>query len=345
MLLCAWCAANLSVAIWAYMRSAPRPMPTRDNARAVILRPCAGADAWLARTAASTPGARFLIATNDDAAGALVPAAIVTGARAANRKADQLRRALEVETSDYDVVIVADSDVVVSPEQLACLAASSADATWTAPVEIEPKTGADHASARILDASLHAFSLLAGIDASGMVGKLFAIRREALEDIGGFAALTDRLGEDMEIARRLRDSGRSVRRADAPASSLASGRSWSEVIARYARWIQVIKAQRPALLVSYPLLFAATPIQLVLAIAAPATIPLILLSRYLIAIMARHRSKQPLLSQPYLGDVILLVAWLRALTTRTVRWRGHTLKLAHGRVSHASIDSASEPPC
>ena len=42
------------------------------------------------------------------------------------------------------------------------------------------------------------------------------------------------------------------------ARSMARGRRLRDAVARYGRWLTVIRAQRPALLTSYPLLFGAT---------------------------------------------------------------------------------------
>src|SRR5690606_35045969 len=105
-----------------------------------------------------------------------------------------------------------------------------------------------------------AFSLLGRLEPHGLlVGKTFAVRLTALRRVGGFAALVQHLGEDMELARRLREQGSCVQESDTVVSSLASRRSVGQVLARYARWLLVIRAQRPALLASYPLLLAATP--------------------------------------------------------------------------------------
>jgi hypothetical protein len=62
-----------------------------------------------------------------------------------------------------------------------------------------------------------------------MVGKLFVIRRGALDDIGGFASLVDVLGEGRQIARRLAELGERVVVLPFVCASLASGRTLAEV--------------------------------------------------------------------------------------------------------------------
>ena len=62
---------------------------------------------------------------------------------------------------------------------------------------------------------------------------------------------------------------REARIVGAPDEALV-GRTFADVVARYARWITVIRAQRPHLLPSYPLLFAQLPLVLALVLAAVA---------------------------------------------------------------------------
>ena len=364
----AWTAATAGVALHAFGQSRPsRRRPRRRSASrtaapsVLLLRACAGGEPGLAAALASSAHAsdvariRFLVAATDDPARPVAEAAaqaiascdadvVVTGARAANAKAEQLARGAQ--GAMEDVIVVCDSDVVVTRalvDELVDAVAGDGDddAAWAPPVERTPRTRADRASAAVLDASLHAFALLSALDTAGMVGKAFAIRRDALEAIGGFSVLTDRLGEDMELARRLAAAGRRVRAISTPAASVACNRTWHHAIARYARWLLVIRAQRPALLLSYPLLLAAAPLQAALAIAAWArdglsavpAITAVVFARAAVAAFARTRSGAGLRDAalaPWAADALLLAALARALTTRTFRWRGRALRIARG---------------
>lgn len=339
MILEVWLGIVASVGLWAFVK--PRSHAgTYDGGDALVVRPCHGAEPGLAERLASGPGPRRLaIATEDDPAMPVARAVadahvVVTGATGPNAKAEQLGVALADATAE--IVVIADSDVLL--DDLAPLLRPFSDpavaAVWAPPVEVAPRTLADRASAAVLDASLHAFALLGALDPGGMVGKLVAIRRADLEAVGGFGALRRHLGEDMELARRLRAHGRSLRMADTTARSFAAGRTSGEVIARYARWLMVIRAQRPLLLLSYPLLFGAALPILVCALArgawalAAATIAV----RMALAAFARLRSRQPrwLAPEALLADVVLWAALFRALATRTVAWRGRMLRVEAG---------------
>jgi ceramide glucosyltransferase len=175
-----------------------------------------------------------------------------------------------------------------------------------------------------------------------MVGKLFAIRSDALSAVGGFDSLVGALGEDMLLARRLTEGGRRLVMGTAVAESRASGRSLHAVVSRYARWITVIRAQRPALLVSYPLLFASTPGLLALSTAALVTdgsvawraFAAVVMARAWVLLVARQLSRRPLRASTqavralffaFASDFVLFAAFMRAMIWRQLTWRGISL--------------------
>lgn len=357
-----WADLAACTMIWAIVRSrraAPR-VKRACSRRVLVVRPCTGRDAYLEpalRSSRSLAGldVSVVCAVRDEAdpaaeiarrAGARV---VLTGARGANRKAAQIAAVLEIE-QDWDVLVIADADVELDrcaiAELLAPLDDERVGATWAPPVETAPLTFADRASASVLDASLHAFPLLSALDPRGMVGKLFAVKRAALARAGGFSTLVDRLGEDMELARRLRAAGDEIVAVNAFARSLASGRGAREVVERYARWIAVVRAQRAALLPAYPLLLASAPSFIALAIVlaaagrplALAACAIVLAVRLAVAVAARVRTRRPLRPATLLlaalaADALLLVAFVRAIASARVVWRGVELRVSRGRVA------------
>jgi len=364
----AWVTTVAAVVAWAWWRgvAAPEPAPkeaARRERRVLLVRPCIGGDAELLRALLSTATVlssdrltiRFAVASARDPAypaaclaaeaarrARLAAAVSVTHARAPNRKADQLARVLAAHP-EVDAVVVADSDVDLTGVDLDALVSPLGDdvgATWCPPVEVSPRTTADRASAGVLDASLHAFGVLARLDASGMVGKLFAVDARALAAAGGFASLTRFLGEDVELARRLRAAGWRVHVLPGVARSLASGRTARDVVARYARWLLVVRAQRAHLLLTYPLLLACTPLLFALCAAAavreglgvPAACAAGAVAlRWGAAAMARAQAGRPgrpgILGDAVLADLLLLAAFARALAARRFVWRTHTLRV------------------
>lgn len=363
-------------ALWR-RRSTPKGALSGPAPRVVVVRPCAGLEPQLRRSLESTATLRYsgplrvVLATStaDDAArpvllevaaslrtrGMAVEVAVVAP-RGANLKASQL--AGLVDAADDDVALVIDSDVELEGLDLdhmlapLCEPAASGGAScaapvvavWCPPVEREPVSLGDRMSAALLGGSLHAFPLLGTLDPRGLVGKTLAIRLAALRAVGGFAGLVQHLGEDMELARRLRERGLGIAMSDTPVASLASHRSVAQVLARYTRWLLVIRAQRPALLASYPLLLAATPGLLVagscgLMLGWPGAglaVGATLVSRLTVATIAAslaRRGPRPVaaLLDVVLADGLLLVAFARALGPARVRWRDRSLRLGtHG---------------
>jgi ceramide glucosyltransferase len=357
------------------------------SARVVVLRPIAGRDPRLEDALVSSAAietrhcvrVEHAVARADDPAWPVVVAcaarvggeARLLPTRSANQKAGLLA-GLVAGAPDADVYVVADGDVdlagdvvdaLVSPLVASPGAAGAAPralgATWAAGVELGA-AGGDRWSAAILHSSFHAFAVLGALDPRGLVGKAFAIRADALRAIGGFDAVADLLGEDMAIAARLRAHGFDTRFVGRTVPSLASGRTVGAVIARFGRWLWVIRAQRAGLLASYPLLFF--PALLVLptlavAAAAGAISPLaalalagpFVLARLLVGLVARRASGVPL-DAGWPGDLVraelgMAAAFAVALTRREVEWRGRRLRFAHdGRIVLVEANPPRVPP-
>ncbi len=355
-------AAAASVAMLRAARRRPSPSPSPSPSW-VLVRPLAGDEPGLDGRLRETGGASLVIfAVGDERDGATAVAqhaaaelrrlgteviVLATHAVGPNHKADQLGRALAIPRARaHPVIVVADSDVDLRGAELARLlqplASPDVAVAWAPPVENGAiVTFGDRASRAVLDASLHAFPLLAHIDRNGLVGKLFAVRRDALDAIGGFEALSAVLGEDMELARRLRANGQRVAVASMVARSMAQGRSLQDVLARYTRWLLVVRTQRPQLLASYPLLLAPSPLMLLVLMTAlskgelslAALVSVGLVVRIVVACAARAAAGLPLAplraaAQALLADGTLLVALFKALVARDVRWRGRTFPVS-----------------
>ncbi len=373
---CAWAALYTGALTTAIGRACLRRRATAIDTRplghdVVLLRPCAGAEPGLVDRLAQDGGARRIVlavgSLEDGATTAALAAAadlrrlhleaevVATGARGPNHKADQLGRALGRCSPPPRVVVVADSDVVLGDDAVrrlvSELAASGYAAIWAPPALSTAARGTLASS--VLEGSLHAFPLLAGMDASGFVGKLFAIRLDALAAVGGFPALVDVLGEDMELARRLRGRGLTT----APSRSFARSTrrlEARELVTRLERWILVIRAQRPHLLPSYPLLIAAGPLALALAVAGAIAGDRLVFVAALIGLVGRavvalvgpwivHATipspVEPL--RALVADALVLVAFVRALATRDVVWRGRRLRLEPG----GRLVGSPDEPC
>ncbi len=350
-------------------RPAPAPPPTWPPI--ALLRPCEGAEPDLPLNLMSSLRAHyggprrvlFLVPDRADpayavatavvkaaAAEGLADAAVVLTAPAPrqNRKVAQLVAGLGHCTEE--LVVTIDSDVRLGDADLpALVAALQADphsaAAFAAPVEVSPQTLWDRASAALVGGSPQSFLALYGLHGllggvPSMAGALCALRRPALLRGGGFTGLLSFLGEDYELARRFTALGLRITLSREPARCSDGGRSLREVIARVARWLTVVRSQRPLLLATYPVFVAPTP-ALLLAAALGWRSSLWL---YVAALLAARallcgalRRTQGLRCGPLaavgevLGAELLLWAGLgRALATRRIRWRGHRFRIGRG---------------
>ena len=144
----------------------------------------------------------------------------------------------------------------------------------------------------------------------------------------------------MEISKRLRRIGFRVECFFQSVKTVSGPSSWEETLARHTRWITVIKAQRPRLLLSYPLLFFNSLLVYSLLItgllysANAASGLLLFLSTLLLRLLVGFSAGRMLGLHPRPGqlvvhaavaDVLLLWAFIRALKRRNVQWRGKTL--------------------
>lgn len=358
--------------------------PTRD---VLLVRPVAGDEPGLeerlvarggvhrvviavrSQEDAATPAARAAIACIDGEADATL---VETHAEGPNMKASQLAHVVTHHREGAQIVVVADSDVALGPNDVTALLDALAHdtklgAAWCPVTFVPPQLdgraigAGDRATVAILVASLHAFPILAAIDRSLFVGKLFAIRADALAATGGFEAQTRVLGEDVELARALRRAGWRTAAIAHVARATRSTATLRETASRMARWLFVVKGQRPALVLSYPLLLAAVvPFALLVALLVCGPTPSFVPSCSLAAVVAARlavsfegrrlagirRGVLAGLVDIVLADLVLGFAVVSALGSRTLAWRGESLRLEGARLTRerAPTELNSERP-
>lgn len=354
------------VAVWRRWR-VPRAMGSRPAGPCVLVRPCAGDEPHLVECLTSVLRARrsfdptVLLLVPDAADPALsgvqracaelcaagLEARVLIGAdERPNQKAALLARAEDAAPPGDAILVCADANVDLDGFDLDALLAplgAGGAAVWAPAIEPPPRTLGDRASLAVLGGSLHAFAILGCLDPRGLVGKLFAVRRDGLRRIGGFGPLADFLGEDMELSRRLRRAGLKTAFVPQPVRTRSGPRRLRDTIARHARWLAVIRGQRAHLLPTYPLLFCSTtPILLLALLAAPtdthlaaAAASYALGTRLVLGLAAqRWSARRPGLASALvdvlLGDLVLWGAMVCALTSRTLTWRGRRLRLQPG---------------
>ncbi len=333
--------------------------------RCLLIRPCSGDEEYLVKCLTSISQAKHdfhidIVFGVDDIQDSAMPAirkatsdlsaigyktsftiADITGA---NRKASIIDSCIKQYQGEYDVVIVADSNIDLTGFDLNKMLAFLMSSQILASVWVPFFEKAEHvelgnkASEAVLHFSWHSFGLLSCIDKQSMVGKLFALKREAVNAIDGFGALSNYLGEDMELCRRLAKQGYNVKSIPLSVMSPCSTKTWKQALDRHVRWMTVVKAQRPLLMTSYPLLFFNSLIVYAISIicavfhfpAAAAIFATALVLRFAVGYVAAQmlnlkHSKLELIKSIFLADTLIAVAFVKTIFTKKIIWRGKTL--------------------
>ncbi|MDJ0766510.1 MAG: glycosyltransferase [Myxococcota bacterium] len=335
--------------------------------KVLIIRPCAGNESYLIHCLQSIGylegtcqvNAVFAVSDPNDLALPAIAAAVdhladrgikahteVALPLGPNRKVANLAASVPEDAEIFDAIVCADSNVDLTGFDLDGLLTalerqSSPGAVWVPFIETaQRKQFGNRVSEAVLHGSWQTFGLISGIDPQAMVGKLFAIRPHALRAIGGFGVLSNYLGEDMELSRQLRQSGYDVSPYPGIAHTLVGPKACWDTMARLRRWTMVVKAQRPGLLLAYPGMFCAGMLIPVLAVISAAlgvhwglvALAPAGLARLIVGLGARHFcGMNPRIStalvDAVLADITLLLVFVGVLFSRTVIWRGVSLKV------------------
>jgi ceramide glucosyltransferase len=168
------------------------------------------------------------------------------------------------------------------------------------------------------------------------LGAVMAVRREALEGIGGFAALANHLADDYHLGNRVSKAGWRIELCTQPVECLDAPAGWAAVWRHQLRWSRTIRICQPvpyffSILSNptfWPLLWVAIqpgPFSLAGLIVALAL-------RMILAADLQHRLtlKPRAAWQAWMApvkDLLQLMLWLAAFAGSSVEWRGVRYKV------------------
>ena len=257
----------------------------------------------------------------------------------------------------HDFLLVNDSDITVGPRYLERVMAEFAPrAEGAAEVGLVTALyrGRAHGTlASRLEALGIATDFQAGVLLSRMIegglryglGSTLAVRREALEKIGGFLSLKDHLADDYELGARVAQAGYRVALAGEVVETNVPGYGWRGFFDHQLRWLRTVRDARPAgyagLIFTHGLMWAA--LNVVASGASWWSVWLLGLSFFLRlglamtvgAVVLGDRQVLPWLWLLPLRDAVAMGLWVAGFAGNTIVWRGERFIVQHGKLSKA----------
>ncbi len=253
----------------------------------------------------------------------------------------------------YDIFVISDSDVLLGPRYLREIVPPLADPSVGYVCTLYRAARADQWFEKMELLTLNAdfipsviFAYLSG--ASGFcLGSSVALRRDSLEEIGGFEALADYLAEDYEMGRRILSSGKKMVLVPYFVDLTVDLKDLSQWWDHQVSWDQKTKAARPLGFLSsivtrsipFALLFAALRIGDTVGLAVLGGALALRLATAAVLMKWGLRDGEGLKSLVLLPlrDIACLGSWVLGFIKKTVTWRGSEMTLTwNGRISDRS---------
>ena len=246
----------------------------------------------------------------------------------------------------HDIIIVCDSDIRVEERYLQEVCRPFADpgvGLVTSLYRSSDVKGAASALEALGFTSEMVPNVMVALKLEGLsfaLGASMAVRRVALEKIGGFPALADYLADDYQLGNKVHRAGYRIELSDYFVESIMHRESFSTVLSRQLRWARTMRASRPggyfASGITQP--FPAACLALLVSgfsCAGLAAALLLYATCFLkAAVYSRSFLKDRLIPRWLLlipvRDALSFATWALAFLGNRVRWRGHLFRLVPG---------------
>ena len=284
---------------------------------------------------------RRLMAENPGCPARLVVCENLTGANAKVAKLAQLEK-----LAAHDLILISDADVRVPSDFLSNFVAPLRDEE-TALVNCfyrlaHPATMAMQWEAVAVNADFWSQVLqsqtLKPLDFA--LGAAILVRRKALEEIGGFAALANCLADDYQLGRRVAGKGHRIALCPVVVECWEAPQDWAQVWKHQLRWARTIRVCQPgpyffSILSNasfWPVLWLVASLGAGDFVHAPLGAGAFLLLRMVQArdLQRRFTPQRKLISPFWLApvkDFLQLALWLAAFFGGSIEWRGKKMKV------------------
>jgi ceramide glucosyltransferase len=240
----------------------------------------------------------------------------------------------------HDWLVLADSDVRVPPGYLAAV---------TAPLE-DPKVGIVTCPYRgvpgpgmwsLLGALFINEWFMPSVRVAALFGSrafafgaTIALRRDALEAIGGFAAIADQLADDYRLGELTRSRGLRTVLSEVVVETSVHEPTLRQLTQHGLRWLRTIRIVRPAGYAFSVVTFSLPVAVLACALAGASTVTLFLLGATLVLRLMLHfeagapASQRAPLWAVGVSDALGFALWCGGFATRQVHWRHARYRVA-----------------
>jgi ceramide glucosyltransferase len=246
----------------------------------------------------------------------------------------------------HDIIVVCDSDIRVSQDYLRSVSAHFADPK-TGLVTSLYRTSNVHGIATAIEATGFTAEMIPNVmvalqleGLSFALGASMAVRREALESIGGFEVLADYLADDYQLGNKIHLAGWQIVLDRCFVESMMKNEELLSVLSRQLRWSRTMRVSRPGGYMASGITLPFLAVLLVNLISAP-------LQHSLLAILILYTTRlavTTIYSRCLTGDNLLprwlwlipirdmlgFFTWALAFLGNRVEWRGSRFRLKPG---------------
>jgi ceramide glucosyltransferase len=247
----------------------------------------------------------------------------------------------------YDLLVASDSDIRVDPDYLRRVVLPFRDRSMGAVTCLFRGRSGPSLWSELEDVTLTS-DFLAGVVVARRLGVKFllgatmAVRRQALDRMGGFEALADAAADDHELGSRIAACGYRVEFADTTVETECSSRSFADFFQHQLRRAVVTRESQPwghfGLLCVQALPWAIVAVALAPSrtIAAGYAAAYLALRPGLAFAVGVWGLRDSLLKRKwwlvFLGDTFGFMVWLASLFANRVVWQGTTYYVSHRRL-------------
>jgi ceramide glucosyltransferase len=356
---------SLSLTLWQWLAARRFPLHRRIESSAFVppvtlLKPLHGADActegclrsWLAQ---EYPGElQFLFAVDraEDPVCDIVRVllrefpqrdaqlVVCSGQRGANPKVAKLAH---IEPSArHPTLVLSDADVFAPPDCLANLVAPLQDGKVGIVNCFYQSAETSSAAMRWEGVAINADFWSQVLQARSLgplkfaLGATLAVRREALREIGGFAALADCLADDYELGKRVAAHRYQIELCPVVTECREAPRGWRATWRHQLRWARTIRVCQPGAYFAsilgnatlWPLAWlGACPNEVVLKSVVALLVVRLIVAGDLMERLTRRKVRFTELYLVWMKDLLQVAIWFCAFAGNAVEWRGENYRV------------------